>query len=78
MAVTARTREDGKLELILDKGDSEKLQEVIERWNLKNEQAFLRFTVSLMLETDETIVGIMDKGRLVPIVPADHSFKKEE
>lgn len=73
MAVVS-TKEKNKLILEIDNGDLLKMEEAILRWKFKNEQAFLRFVVSALLESEDTKIGIIDKGALVPIVPADHSL----
>ena len=74
MAVIA-TKEDNKLKLELDKGDLTKFEEVIEKWNFKNEQAFLRFVVSLLLETEDKELWMKENGGRTKVAPADHNIK---
>ena len=75
MSVMSTRTEDGKLELLIDNGDLLKIDEAILRWKFKDEQSFLRFVVSALLETEDTKIGIIDKGILIPIIPAKHSLK---
>lgn len=75
MAVAIKEKNDKELILKIDNGDYKKMTEVLQRWNFKDEQAFLRFVVSALLETEDTKIGIIDKGILIPIIPAKHSLK---
>lgn len=74
MAVTP-TRKNGKLILEIDNGDLEKMEEVLKRWNFKDEQAFWRFSISLLIETEDKEIWIKTNGELTPIAPAKHSIK---
>lgn len=69
------TRKDGKLILEIDNGDLIKMDDVLKLWNLKDEQAFWRFTVSLLIETEDKTLWIKSNGNPVPIAPAKHSIK---
>lgn len=75
MSVTA-TDKNEKLILELDNGDRSKLKEVIERWNFKDEQSFLRFTISMLLCTEDKVLWIKENGDLVQILPPQHSIKE--
>lgn len=75
MAVTIKEENETEVLLKIDNGDFKKMREVLQRWNFKDEQAFLRFVVSALLETEDTKIGIFDKGILIPIIPAKHSLK---
>jgi hypothetical protein len=68
-------RKENKLILEIDNGDLTKMEEVLKRWNFKDEQAFLRFTVSLLLETENKALWMQENGNPVPIAPAKHSIK---
>lgn len=74
MAVTS-TKKDDKLILEIDNGDLTKMKEVLDRWNFKDEQAFWRFSISLLLETEDKTLWIKEKGQPIPVAPADHSIK---
>ena len=75
MAVTPKKLEN-KLILEIDNGDLTKLEEVIRRWNFKDEQSLLRFSVSLLLETEDKELWMKSEGRPIPIAPAKHSVKE--
>lgn len=66
---------DDKLILEIDNGDRTKLEEVIQKWNFKDEQAFWRFSLSILLETEDKELWIKSNGQLIPIAPAQHSIK---
>lgn len=74
MSVIA-TRDNQGLTLCIDNGDLTKMDEAIQRWKFKDEQAFLRFCVSALLSSEDTKIGIIEKGALIPIIPASHSLK---
>jgi hypothetical protein len=74
MSVTA-TKHSDKLILEIDNGDLTKMEEALRRWNFKDEQAFLRFTVSILLVTEEKKLWIQENGNPIPIAPAKHSIK---
>jgi len=74
MSVKSRVEND-KLILELDNGDKTKMQEVLKRWNFKDEQSFLRFSVSLLLETEDKALWMKTNGETVSIAPAKHSIK---
>lgn len=75
MAVVA-TQEGKKLKLELDNGDLIKFQQVIKEWNFRNEQAFLRFVVSLLIETEGKELWMKSNGEITKVAPADHSIEK--
>lgn len=74
MSVQSENKGD-KLILTLDNGDLTKMQEMLKRWNFKDEQSFLRFSVSLLLETEDKTLWMKSNGEPVSIVPAKHSLK---
>lgn len=75
MAVNA-AKENNKLKLELDNGDLVRFEEVIKAWNFKNEQAFLRFVVSLLIETEDKSLWMKSNGEITKVEPADHSIEK--
>ncbi len=75
MAVSDR-RKDTKLILEIDNGDLTKIDKVVEMWKFKDIQSFVRFTVSLLLETEDKELWIKHKGVPVRVEPADHSIKE--
>jgi len=69
------TKKDNKLILEINNGDLTKMEEVLRRWNFKDEQAFWRFSVSTLLETEDKAIWIKSEGTPVSIAPAKHSLK---
>lgn len=76
MAVSAK-KSNQKLTLEIDNGDLLKIEEVIKKWSFKNEQAFLRFAVSLLIETEDKDLWIKSNGEPTRVEPADHSIEKK-
>ena len=74
MAVISKI-DDEKLVLVLDNGDQIKLDEVINKWNFKDYQSFLRFAVSTMLLNEDNFLSIKLDGSLQDIKPPAHSLK---
>jgi len=77
MAVKSK-REGGKLFLEIDNGDLTKMDEALQKWDLKDEQAFWRFSVSVLLEAEDKSLWIKSDGDLIPIAPAKHSIKGQD
>jgi hypothetical protein len=69
-------REESKLILEIDNGELKKLDEVMDSWNFKNEQAFLRFVISVLIETEDKVLCIKTNGKSVAIEPANHSINE--
>ena len=74
MSVHREIKED-KLILTLDNGDKTKMEEVLEQWNFKDEQSFLRFSISLLLETEDKTLWMKSEGSPVEVAPAKHSIR---
>ena len=51
-------RKDGKLFLEIDNGDLDKMEEVLKKWNFKDEQSFWRFSLSILIETEDKALWI--------------------
>ena len=75
MAVTIKEKNDKELILKIDNGDLFNMQEVIKRWNLKDEQALWRFCLSFLLATDDRTLWIKEKGEAIRVTPAEHNIK---
>ena len=68
-------RKDGKLFLEIDNGDLDKMEEVLTKWNFKDEQSFWRFSLSILIETEDKALWIKTNGEPTPVAPARHSIK---
>ena len=73
MAVTATDirLKDGEtaVQLVVNNGDLEKINQVIEKWNFRDYQSFIRFAVSIMLVTKSTSITIQTDTGATPVVP---------
>lgn len=73
MAVTATDirLKDGEtaVQLVINNGDLEKINQVIEKWNFRDYQSFIRFAVSIMLVTKSTSITIQTDTGATPVVP---------
>ena len=61
------TRQDTKLILEINNGDLTKMEEVIEKWHFKDFQSFLRFSTSILLETEDRTLWMKEKGEPIRI-----------
>lgn len=77
MSVKSKKYKD-KLTLEIDNGDLLKMEEVLRRWNFKDEQSFWRFSISLLLQTEDKALWIKSNGSPIAIAPATHSIKDED
>ena len=77
MAVITIHKTSKELTLKIDNGDLTKMEEVLKRWNFKDIQSFWRFSIRVLLETEDKGLWIKSNGSLIPIAPADHSIKDQ-
>ena len=76
MSVISKYKDDDKLLILeVDKGDLSNMQDVIKRWNLKDEEALWRFCLSFLLATQDRTLWIKEDGHAIRITPADHLLK---
>ncbi len=75
MSVIINDKSEKEITLKIDNGDLTKMEEVLQRWNFKDIQSFWRFSVSVLLETEDKGLWIKSDGKPIPIAPADHSIK---
>ncbi len=75
MAVTIIAQKDDEITLKIDNGDLKKMEEVLTKWNFKDIQSFWRFSISILLQTEEKKLWIQENGNPILIAPADHSIK---
>jgi hypothetical protein len=61
------------LELAIDNGDKEKLEQALKKWQYKDYQSLLRFTTSVLLVTQDKSLWIVEEegGELKNIAPSD-------
>jgi hypothetical protein len=71
------TIQDEKLHLIIDNGDLDKLDQVLDKWSFKDYQSLIRFSVSLLLLTEDKSISIKMKGSQTEIRPASELLKEE-
>jgi hypothetical protein len=70
------TEEKEKLRLEIDNGELYSIKEVIKKWNFKDIQSFLRFSISLLLKTERTLLYIDVNGSPEGRIPAKHLLKE--
>lgn len=66
---------DNKLILEIDNGDKTKLEEIMESWNFKDIQSFWRFSLSILLATEDKGLWIQANGQPRKIAPDDSLLK---
>ena len=61
------------LELAIDNGDKEKLEQALKKWQFKDYLILLRFTTSVLLVTQDKSLWIVEEegGELKNIAPSD-------
>ena len=66
------------LELAIDNGDKEKLDQALKKWQFKDYQSLLRFTTSVILVTQDKSLWIVEEegGELKNIAPSDELINK--
>jgi hypothetical protein len=69
MSVKA-TASTENLTLVIDNGDRENLTKVLSAWNFKDEESFLRFVSSIMLDTQEKAIYIQRNSAPMRVSPA--------
>ena len=75
MAVIINAQNEKDIMLKIDNGDLAKMNEVLQKWNFKDIQSFWRFSISILLQTEEKKLWIQENGNPILIAPADHSIK---
>ena len=81
MAVKEITKVDQNanfIELRFDNGDFTKLNDVIKKWNFKDYQSFFRFTVSIMLVSEDNFMSIAVDGEPKSIKPSPEFLNNEQ
>lgn len=69
---------DGKFILEFTNGDIKKFNEVMEKYNFKDAQAFIRFATSLLLVAQDKEIKIKKENEFVSIAPVEELLKKEQ
>lgn len=77
MAVKSKD-ENGKLILEIDNGDLEKLNQVMDKWSFKDHQALLRFSISILILSEDESISIKMNGSQRSITPAADLLKDRE
>ena len=62
-------KDTDKLILEFTNGDIEKYNAVMDKFQFKDAQAFIRFASSVLLETDDNVVGIIKNGAIQAVSP---------
>lgn len=70
------SRTDKMLTLELDNGDYREFDNVIKKWNFIDEEAFIRFAISMFGLNESLYFQIVMKGKDEPIKPAPHLINK--
>jgi hypothetical protein len=83
MAITKIPNSDGvpqdqKITLSIDNGDLKGLNEVIEQYDFKDEEAAIRFSLLVLLKAEDNAVWIKENGVPTRYVPTDKQLKPKE
>lgn len=74
MAVIEK-QENDKLVLDIDGDDKQKIDAVMQKWNFKDQQSFLRFISSILLDTKGNSVYLETDNGIIKVSPATHLLK---
>jgi hypothetical protein len=77
MAVKSK-QEGEKLILEIDNGDLTKLDDALQKWNFKDYQSLLRFSVSMLILNEDRSFSIKRNGEQKSVVPASDLLKEGE
>lgn len=75
MAVISKEGQDNKLVLEIDNGDKTKLEEIMKTWGFKDIQSFWRFSLSILLATEDKGLWIQANNQPRKIAPDDSLIK---
>lgn len=76
MSVKITNNSKEKLELSIDNGDREKLDEAMKKWGFRDYQSLLRFTSSVLLLTEDKSLWIEESEGMKKIAPSDDLVNK--
>ncbi len=65
-----------KLILEINNGDRENLEKVLKKWNFKDEESFIRFVSSILLDTQDNAIYIQRNFAPTKVSPALHLLKE--
>lgn len=78
MAIRDNIEEGEKLHLIIDNGDLDKLDQALNKWSFKDYQSLIRFSVSLLLITEDKSISIKMKGLQKEVQPVADLIREVE
>lgn len=67
---TSKTPEN--ITLVIDNGDRENMNKVLAKWNFKDEESFIRFVTSILLDTQDNAIYIQRNFAPTKVTPAPH------
>ena len=71
MVVNIKDNENEALQLEITNGDKTKMEEVINKWGLKDIQSFWRFSICLLLSAENNGIWIEINGNPSKVGPVD-------
>ena len=71
MAVKSEIKEN-KLILTLDNGEKKVLEEMLKKWNFKDEESLIRFALAILDCSTQTFLTIHTEKGAEKIIPADY------
>ena len=67
-----------KIELTIDNGDLQALNQIIEKYNFKDDEAALRFALYVLLRSENNTVSVEEGGKKVNLVPSEKLIKPKQ
>lgn len=64
-----------KIALEVDNGDLQAINEVMQKYNFKDEEAMIRFILFVLLKSEKNVVYIDEGDKKVALTPAQHLLK---
>ena len=72
---TTKTTEN--MTLVIDNGDRENMDKVLSKWQFKDEESFIRFVTSILLDTQDNSIYIQRNFAPAKVTPAPHLLTSE-
>jgi predicted metalloprotease len=75
MSIKITQQQQGKISLEIDNGDLKALEEVIEKFDFKNEEAVLRYALYALLRSDIGGLLVEEDGKMFRLEPTSKVIK---
>lgn len=78
MAIIINSQTNQEAKITINNGDLTALKEVETKWKFKSLAEILKFSLAVLVKTDDTTIYVEKNGVKQGFSPADHLLKNEE